>query len=49
MNQKTAKLLKKWASTAAKKPREVKKWWQSLNRLERAAERRRIRAELDQN
>lgn len=47
MNQKTAKLLTKWSSHASKQPREVKRWWLSLNRAERAVERRRIRLALE--
>jgi hypothetical protein len=47
MNQKTAKMLKRWAATSGKTPREAKKWWLSLNRFEREAESRRIRKAAD--
>lgn len=46
MNQKTAKILKRWAATSGKSAKEAKKWWLSLNRNEKEAEGRRIRAAL---
>ena len=45
MNQKAAKMLKRWAITSGKTTREVKRWWLSLNRFEREAEGRKIRAQ----
>lgn len=48
MNQKTVKLLKKWAGAESKNPKEVRAWWhRELNRFQRAAERRRIRTALE--
>ena len=44
MNQKTAKMLKRHAITSGKSTREVKRWWLSLNRFEREAEGKKIRA-----
>ncbi|MGH8458019.1 MAG: hypothetical protein ACRESV_01605, partial [Nevskiales bacterium] len=46
VNQRTAKLLKKWASSTKKPSRGLKRWWNSLNRNQKAVERRRIRAEI---
>ena len=43
MNQKTAKMLKRWAISSGKTTREVKRWWLALNRIEREAEGRKIR------
>ena len=40
MNQKTAKVLKRFAATSGKTAKEVKKWWLGLNRNEREAEGR---------
>ena len=45
MNQKTVKMLKRWAIASGKTTREVKRWWLSLNRFEREAEGRKIRAQ----
>jgi hypothetical protein len=47
MNQKTAKLLKKYAGATGEQWREVVRSWLSLNRHQRAADRRRIRAKVD--
>ena len=47
VNQKTAKMLKRWAIASGKTTREVKRWWLSLNRFEREAEGRKIRAKND--
>ena len=47
MNQKTAKMLKRWAISSGKTTREVKRWWLALNRIEREAEGRKIRAKND--
>lgn len=47
MNQKTAKLLKKWARANSKSPREVKRWWMSLDWHTRTAERVKMKRELD--
>ena len=44
MNQKTAKVLKRWAAASGKSSKEVKKWWLGLNRMEREVEGRKIRA-----
>jgi hypothetical protein len=44
VNQKTAKMLKRWAIASGKTTREVKRWWLSLNRFEREAEGKKIRA-----
>lgn len=46
MNQKTAKMLKRWAVTSGKPAREVKRWWLALNRIERDAEGRKIRTKI---
>jgi hypothetical protein len=43
VNQKTAKMLKRWAVTSGKTTREVKRWWLALNKIERGAEGRKIR------
>jgi hypothetical protein len=43
VNQKTAKVLKRWAATEGKPAKEVKKWWLGLNRHEREIESRKIR------
>jgi hypothetical protein len=43
VNQKTAKMLKRWAVTSGKTTREVKRWWLALNKNERDAEGRKIR------
>lgn len=48
MNQKTAKLLKRWASVAGQKARDVKRWWLTLDRHQRAAERRRMREKVEE-
>jgi hypothetical protein len=45
VNQKTAKMLKRWASMSGKSVRDVKRWWLSLNREEREVEGRKIRAQ----
>ena len=44
VNQKTAKVLKRWAASSGKTAKEIKKWWLSLNRFEREAEGRKIRS-----
>ena len=44
VNQKTAKVLKRFAATSGKTAKEMKKWWLGLNRNEREAEGRKIRA-----
>ena len=46
LNEKTVKQLKKYARVTGKNPKEVKKWWTSLNSIERTRERRRILQEL---
>ena len=47
MNQKTAKLLKKWAGHESDKPRDTRRWWLRLTRSQRAVERAKIRQELE--
>lgn len=49
MNQKTAKLLKKWARATSKPPREVKRWWMTLDWQTRTAERIKIRREVEKS
>ena len=44
MNQKTAKVLKRFAATSGKSAKDVKKWWLGLNRHEREVEARKLRA-----
>lgn len=46
MNQKTAKMLSRWASKSGKKERELKRWWGTLDRKQRAAERKKIHEAL---
>lgn len=47
MNEKTAKLLKRWAFATSQKERDVKRWWHTLNQHERATERQRMQATLE--
>jgi hypothetical protein len=47
VNSRTAKLIKKWAAATKKPPRELKRWWITLNKFQRDAERRRMRADLE--
>lgn len=47
MNQKTAKLLSRWAGKSGKKERELKRWWATLDRKQREAERKKISAALE--
>jgi hypothetical protein len=47
VNQKTAKLLSRWASKSGKKERELKRWWQTLDRKQREAERKKISEALE--
>ncbi len=47
MNQKTARLLTKWATANKKNPRHVRRWWVTLTRAERTVERVRIEKELE--
>jgi len=42
MNQRTAKMLHRYATQEGKSPKDVKKWWMSLNAEERTKERKRI-------
>jgi hypothetical protein len=44
VNQKTAKMLKRFAIASGKTTREVKRWWLALNRFERETEGRKMRA-----
>ncbi len=48
MNQKTAKLLHRYASHSGQNVKELKEWWMSLNRFERTRERQRMLEELGQ-
>jgi len=47
VNQKTAKVLKRYAATSGKSAKEVKKWWLALNRHEREVEGRKLRAKSE--
>ena len=47
VNEKTAKILKKYADASKQDKKRVKSWWLSLNRDERARERARILKELN--
>ena len=47
MNQKTAKMLKRWAISSGKTTREVKRWWLSLNRFERETEGRKMKTKTE--
>lgn len=47
MNQKTAKMLSRWAGKSGKKERDLKRWWNTLDRKQRAAERKKISEALD--
>ena len=47
MNQKTAKVLKRWAASAGKSAKEAKKWWLGLNSKQRGIEGRKIRVKND--
>jgi len=40
-------MLKRWAISSGKPARELKKWWLALNKIEREAEGRKIRAKVD--
>lgn len=48
MNQKTARLLRKYSEIKEdKEEKELKRWWNSLNHTERGEERKRILAEIE--
>jgi hypothetical protein len=47
VNQKTAKVLKRHAAATGKSAKDVKKWWLGLNRHEREAEGRKLRAKSE--
>ncbi len=47
MNQRTVRLLNDYARLVNKKPREIRKWWNSLSWKERTRERERILKELE--
>jgi len=49
MNEKTAKLLKKFASATSQNEREVKRWWHTLNQHERASERKKMQDRLSED
>jgi hypothetical protein len=49
MNERTAQLLRKWASVSRKKEREVKAWWNSLTVEQRTRQRRIIKAQVEKN
>jgi hypothetical protein len=46
MNQKTGKLLTKYASLAGRNVRELKRWWEAMPWTHRGPERKRILSEL---
>src|SRR5262249_32002237 len=46
MNQKTGKMLTRYASHAGRNVRELKRWWLAMPWTERAEERKRIKREL---
>jgi hypothetical protein len=46
MNQKTAKLLKKYALQSKKELRAVKRWWNTLTHTQKGAERKKIEVEI---
>ncbi len=46
MNQKTVKLLKKYAQETNQDSEQLKEWWMSLNRKEREKERKRMKKEI---
>ncbi|MDQ7052424.1 MAG: hypothetical protein Q9P14_05860 [candidate division KSB1 bacterium] len=47
MNQRTVRLLNDYARLVNKKPREIRKWWNSLSWKDRSRERERILKELE--
>lgn len=48
MNQRTAKLLKKYALQTGKTSKDIKRWWMSLPWNHRAGERKRLLRETGQ-
>jgi hypothetical protein len=46
MNEKTAKLLRKWAAQSKKPEVEIKRWWNDLSAEQRTRERTRIEKAL---
>jgi hypothetical protein len=48
MNERTGKLLSKYARETKKNPKDLKRWWLALPWNERAKERNRMEAELKQ-
>lgn len=48
MNQKTAKMLSRYASQTGKESDVLKKWWETLLWKQRTVERARIRKELEE-
>ena len=46
MNQKTAKMLKKWATHTSGDYEKLKKWWVSLNWQQKTRERKKILSQL---
>lgn len=46
MNEKTGKMLSKYARQVGKSAKEIKRWWESLRWTERSRERKRIKKEL---
>ncbi len=46
MNEKTGKMLSRYARRANRPLKDLKRWWESLNWRQRGPERQRIRKEL---
>lgn len=46
MNERTAKLLSKYAAKSGKAEKELKTWWKSLDFKQRTRERKRMQSEL---
>jgi hypothetical protein len=46
VNQKTAKLLKKYALQTKKELREVKRWWNTLTHTQTGVQRKKLEAEI---
>jgi hypothetical protein len=49
MNQRTAKLLARYASRTGTKPRGLKREWQSLSRRDKTARRRTMKSAVDRD
>lgn len=48
MNEKTAKLLKRYAAHTEKNMNDLKRWWNSLSWEEKTRERERIKKEMEE-